>query len=106
MNAALSCGNTPALQVDVDASGLQGADGLDGRRLDAVGNGDDGQGFRLVGKPYDGLRLCFPSQGGFLQGGGDAAALHQAAVARIIGNAFIDALYALSRHALEFVHFF
>ena len=91
-------------QMDVDALGLQGADGLDGRRLDAVGNGDDGQGLHLVGKPDDRLCFRFPRRGGFLQGGGDVFALHQAAIACIVVHPLINSLHALSRQTFKVIY--
>ena len=50
-------------QMDVDALALQAADGLGRGGLHAVGDGDDGQSFVLIGQPDDGLRFGFQAVG-------------------------------------------
>ena len=91
-------------QMHFDVLVLQSAYGFHGRSLDAIGYGDDGQGFRLVGKPNHRLRFSFPSRGGFLQGRSDTFTFHQAAVACIISNTLIGAFHPLPRQTLEVIY--
>ena len=76
-------------QVDFDALTLQGGDGRSRGRLDAVGNGSNGQCFVFVGQPDDGLRFGRQSFGFFLQLRADTDTLfgQQTAVAGVVEGA-------------------